>query len=174
MKRCRFLYAGVYCINQLFLFFCFVLQSTFAVNCPKGSYISSRGCTPCPENEYSDYVNSTKCWKCDACKGRHNLVTQVCNSTTNTKCACEPGFYWDDALFCLKCDRCKRGHGMVKNCTSDSNTVCEHCEHVRRESYYSFCVFVGGSVVERLGRWTCNPEAASSSPALAGKGICPR
>ena len=63
---------------------------------------------------------------------------------------------------------------MVKNCTSDSNTFCEPCEHVRRESYYSFCVFIGGSVVDRLGRWTCNPEARSSSPALTGTGICPR
>lgn len=111
------------------VFGCIFVTSIFAVNCPKGSFISSVGCTPCPEKHYSDSVNGTKCWKCDECKGRHNLVTHVCNSTSNTKCACEPGFYWDDALFCLKCDRCKRGHGMVKNCTSDSNTVCEHCEH---------------------------------------------
>ena len=60
---------------------------------------------------------------------------------------------------------------MVKNCTSDSNTVCESCEHVRRESYYSFCVFIGSSVVEVLGRWTCNPEARDRVPPRPVRGF---
>ena len=115
-----------------------------------------------------------KCWKCDPCKGKHNLVIQVCNVTSNTKCACAPGFYWDEFLFCLKCERCRRGHGMVRNCTSVSNTVCQTCEHVRRDSYFSFYILIGGNVAERFERWTCNPEALSSSPALTASWICSR
>ena len=32
----------------------------------------------------------------------------------------------------------------------------------------------GGSVAERLERWTCNPEALSSSPTLTASRICSR
>ena len=32
----------------------------------------------------------------------------------------------------------------------------------------------GGSVAERLERWTCNPEALSSSPTLSSSWICSR
>ena len=121
----------------LILFSLFVLQSIYAVSCPKGTFISKSvgsGCQPCPNGTYSDTVDSVKCVKCDECRGRHNRVTQVCTPTSNTKCTCEPGFYYDKFLYCLKCQPCKKGKGVVKNCTSVSNTVCDVCEKVGKPS----------------------------------------
>ena len=35
-------------------------------------------------------------------------------------------------------------------------------------------IFIGESMAEWLERWTCNPEAPSSSPALTANWICSR
>jgi len=110
------------------------------INCVPGTFITSNsGCQKCPSGTFSDKSNSTKCSPCDRCIGNHNEVIKSCTSSSNTKCACEPGYYYNtDLTFCLKCTQCKKGRGVVRNCTATSNTKCEPCVKVRDEEF--FCV----------------------------------
>lgn len=55
-------------------------------------------------------------------------MVEPCTRSTNTKCSCQAGYYYDDDIsFCLKCTPCKKGQGVVKNCTATSDTQCDFC-----------------------------------------------
>ncbi|XP_068681672.1 uncharacterized protein [Montipora foliosa] len=107
----------------------FLITRIYAVTCPKGEFITKSGnCQPCPNGTYSDRINSTRCYQCDICRGRHNIPTKPCSSTTNSICSCKPGHYFQDSvLYCSKCRTCGIGRGVKKNCTRNSNTVCAPC-----------------------------------------------
>ena len=113
---------------------CFSPQTVYAVgiNCVPGTFITNTGCQKCPNGTFSDKHNTTKCSPCDRCSGRHNEMVEPCTRSTNTKCSCQAGYYYDeDISFCLKCTPCKKGQGVVKNCTSTSDTQCDFCVKVR-------------------------------------------
>lgn len=119
----------------------FSSQTVYAlgINCVPGTFITNTGCQKCPNGTFSDKNNATKCSPCDRCIGRHNEIVKSCTSSSNTKCSCQPGYYYDTHLtFCLKCTPCKKGRGVVRNCTATSNTECELCVKVRDEEF--FCV----------------------------------
>lgn len=108
----------------------FLITRIYAVTCPKGEFITKSGnCQPCPNGTYSDRINSTRCYQCEICRGRHNIPTKPCSSTTNSICNCKPGYYFQySVLYCSKCRTCGIGRGVKKNCTRNSNTVCAPCE----------------------------------------------
>ncbi|XP_078351696.1 tumor necrosis factor receptor superfamily member 16-like isoform X1 [Oculina patagonica] len=107
-----------------------LITTIYAVGmgCAPGTFITDTGCQRCPNGTFTDKFNATKCSQCDRCNGRHNEITKVCTSSSNTECSCQSGYYFDGSIvFCEKCSQCKRGRGVVRNCTATSNTVCKHC-----------------------------------------------
>ena len=111
--------------------FTFSLQ-TIAVGCGPGTFLNSTAlvCQKCPNGTFSAHENARMCSTCKRCMGRNNVMVKACTPTSDTKCECLPGHYFNGFLICLKCQPCKRGYGFVKNCTATTNTVCERCERV--------------------------------------------
>ena len=110
---------------------------TLGINCVPGTFTSNTGCQNCPNGTYSDRNNATKCAPCDKCVGKYNEMIKPCTSSSNAKCSCQPGYYYNTGFtFCLKCVPCRRGQGVVRNCTATSNTVCDPCEKVRDEEFF--------------------------------------
>ena len=111
-----------------------LLQSVYAVTCPKGTSRTGYGtCKPCENGHFADTVNSTKCFKCHHCR-RQEIETKPCTPTHNIICTCAPGYYFNsEILFCFKCRSCGPGRGVIKNCTFNSDTVCAPCEKVRKD-----------------------------------------
>nr|XP_058940027.1 tumor necrosis factor receptor superfamily member 16-like isoform X1 [Pocillopora verrucosa] len=103
---------------------------TIAVGCGPGTFLNSTAlvCQKCPNGTFSAHENARMCSTCKRCMGRNNVMVKACTPTSDTKCECLPGHYFNGFLICLKCQPCKRGYGFVKNCTATTNTVCERCE----------------------------------------------
>ena len=107
-------------------------SQTIAVGCGPGTFLNSTAlvCQKCPNGTFSAHENARMCSTCKRCMGRNNVMVKACTPTSDTKCECLPGHYFNGFLICLKCQPCKRGYGFVKNCTATTNTVCERCERV--------------------------------------------
>lgn len=110
-----------------------LITTIYAVSCGPGTFVNSThsGCERCPNGTFTSQTNSPSCSNCKSCEGKHNRISQQCTSTTNTKCECEPGYFFSGFLICLKCSPCRRGMGLKRNCTATSDTVCESCEKGR-------------------------------------------
>lgn len=107
-----------------------LLITTIAVGCGPGTFVNSTTlvCEKCPNGTFTDHENAQSCSTCKSCVGRNNVMVKPCTPTSNTKCQCAPGHYFDAFLICLKCQPCRRGFGFVSNCTATRKTTCERCE----------------------------------------------
>ncbi|XP_023282184.1 tumor necrosis factor receptor superfamily member 1A-like isoform X1 [Seriola lalandi dorsalis] len=93
-------------------------------------------CTPCPDNQYMDNMNSaTNCKSCRSCTKRNEFQFSPCKKYENTICRCISGYYkYDidgDTSECRKCKQCGPHEKEKQKCTLEENTVCE-C----KEKYY--------------------------------------
>lgn len=143
--------------------------------CPLGDYLNGKGiccnkcnpglklvemcnatgqrskCAPCPTGQYTDQMNFyTNCHRCRRCKGPHDKMISKCESSQNTICRCEPGYYKSnidsETYECRRCTTCGENEIVKHTCTPENNIVCE-C----KENYYRVkrnCVLCNNCSVE--------------------------
>lgn len=86
-------------------------------------------CQPCVNGEnwsastsYEDF-----CETCKLCPSNAKVLHK-CNSTHNTKCECDDGYYYYvEQKMCKLCDRCSPGYQAQPTCSPWQNTVCKPC-----------------------------------------------
>ncbi|XP_068615734.1 tumor necrosis factor receptor superfamily member 1A isoform X2 [Brachionichthys hirsutus] len=152
---------GTFLLPCLFIPSLALLKPLEEVTCDHGDYLTDSGiccnkcspgfkliedcrgmnqrstCKPCPPGQYTDQMNYFRnCKSCKRCKSSYHEVEESgCESTRNTICRCEKGYYRykidSETTECHQCKKCKPGEMETRECTHETNTVCK-C----RENYY--------------------------------------
>ncbi|XP_037831100.1 tumor necrosis factor receptor superfamily member 1B [Kryptolebias marmoratus] len=92
-------------------------------------------CQPCQQGRYTETWNfSPNCLSCLICKEEKGLqYSQICTTTTKSKCVCQPGKFcvigFKDPYCsdCMSYTKCKPGYGVVKPGTLNSDVKCGLC-----------------------------------------------
>lgn len=94
---------------------CVATNDTICERCVDGEKYSAT-------SSYEDF-----CEPCSLCPSNSEILHK-CNSTHNTKCQCNIGYYYHaEQKMCKLCDRCSPGQKAEPPCSPSQNTVCKPC-----------------------------------------------